>query len=161
MREAEKITIGEDTFVAEPLFPNYKGEYDCKCENCAFNIYWAIFGRMQHCDKVKCVQQDFNEGNRNVWSRVGGLDGVEPWDVPYWHVEYDCNYVVDCEDGENICRAYVEGSTVVRCRERELVYAVREHLMNDIYGYVFLEFNVSVVDYWETNKEEYEEHFLW
>ena len=79
MREESKITIDGDIFYAERLIPNYRGEYDCKCENCVFDIYWASFGRSQHCTKVKCILQDFHEGNRNVWSREGGLDGVKPY----------------------------------------------------------------------------------
>lgn len=79
----------------------------------------------------------------------------------YWHVEYDCEYVCEyCENNE-ITREYVSGKTVVKCRECELNWRVRKHLMNNTYGYWFLEFNVSVVDYWETNREEYEEHLLW
>lgn len=91
MKEEREITINGDKFVAVGLLPDYRGIYNIHeaCEECVFDIYWAGFGRGQHCDKVKCIFHDHLEGNRNIWSRVGGLDGVE--EILYPNDCLDCN----------------------------------------------------------------------
>ena len=72
----KEIIIDGDKFVATRLMPNFKGEYDCRCEECHLSLDWTTFGQYKHCDKVKCIDRNFDEGNRNVWIREGGLDGV-------------------------------------------------------------------------------------
>ena len=76
MEQEKEIIIDGDKFIATRLIPNYKGEYDCRCEECHFHLDWAFFGQYKHCQKVKCIDRHFNEGNRNVWIRENGLDGV-------------------------------------------------------------------------------------
>ena len=72
-----QIIIDGDKFRATRLLPNYRGEYTCKCEECHLSLDWAKFGQYKHCLEVKCIDHNFDEGNRNVWVRDAGLDGVE------------------------------------------------------------------------------------
>lgn len=77
MKAEKEIIIDGDKFRATRLLPNYRGEYTCKCEECHLSLDWAKFGQYKHCLEVKCIDHNFDEGNRNVWVRDAGLDGVE------------------------------------------------------------------------------------
>lgn len=53
MELAEKeITINGMRFQAERLHPNYRGEYDCRCEECIFDKSWVDFGDEEPCRKA-------------------------------------------------------------------------------------------------------------
>lgn len=70
-REEKKIVIEGRTFVAERLHPNYKGEYDCTCEECALGEHCYRddkIGWYANCLKVKCIGHDRASENFNVWS---------------------------------------------------------------------------------------------
>jgi hypothetical protein len=77
MQEKE-IIIDSDKFIAQKLAPNYRGDYDCTCEECHLSICWAAFGDYKHCQEVKCINNSFDEGNRNVWVREKGLEDIRP-----------------------------------------------------------------------------------
>ena len=52
MEQEKEIIIVGDKFIATRLIPNYKGEYDCRCEECHFHLDWTSFGQYKHCQKV-------------------------------------------------------------------------------------------------------------
>ena len=84
--EREQITINGMKFRAERLMPNYRGEYDCICENCIFSANWVDFGKDSPCMKVKCMINDGRNGNRNVWVAAG-----EPSATIRWYCEMNIN----------------------------------------------------------------------
>lgn len=70
--EEKEIIIDGQRFVAEPLFPNFKGEYNQTCEECVLGTHCPAddpFGYFKYCSLVKCIDRNRNEGNRNVWVR--------------------------------------------------------------------------------------------
>jgi hypothetical protein len=153
-RADQTIVIDGDTFVAELLIPNFEGKYDCICENCVFDIYWAKFGRNQHCDKVKCIHNDFNDGNRNVWSRVGGLDDVEPYDPPTWWVEYTYKYEYwDWDENEWLevedCKA-----ERIKCQEKELEKRVERLIQEELRDERYQKMDFTIEEYYITTDYE-------
>lgn len=81
--EKEKITINGMEFQAERLHPNYRGEYDCRCEECIFNKSWVDFGNEEPCRKVECIHH--TKDNYNVWAPVGGIDMLKSKDEKTMH----------------------------------------------------------------------------
>ena len=83
--EEKEITINGMRFQAERLHPNYRGEYDCRCEECIFDKDWVDFGDEEPCRKVKCIHNSQREGNYNVWAPVGGIDMLKSKDEKNMH----------------------------------------------------------------------------
>lgn len=71
--EREKITINGMQFQTDRLLPNYRGEYDCICENCVFDVDWVDFGKVNPCRKVKCARtKDITDNLDKVWAIYDG-----------------------------------------------------------------------------------------
>ena len=81
--EEKEITINGMRFQAEPLHPNYRGEYDCRCEECIFDKGWVDFGDEEPCRKVECIHH--TKDNYNVWAPVGGIDMLKSKDEKNMH----------------------------------------------------------------------------
>ena len=72
-REEKKIVIDGRTFVAEPLHPNFRGEFDCTCTECSLGEHCYKddeIGFYRNCRKVKCIEHDRESGNLNVRNEI-------------------------------------------------------------------------------------------
>ena len=117
-------------FQTDRLLPNYRGEYDCTCENCVFDVDWVDFGKVNPCMKVKCAHKNGHESNRNIWMPVNGLDSLKLKPVTWWvsfsyTYEYlDGNGEWDSDSGCDACRFL--------CREEEIEKKVTEYVKEEL-----------------------------
>ena len=81
--ENQAIIINGMLFKASTLIPNYRGDYDCICENCDFNNSHVDFGDSEPCKLVSCAQHGSDNGVKYVWRLDEGVLKMKktPFDI--------------------------------------------------------------------------------